>query len=172
MTQQTSKKKLVSAGILMYREKVDKNNNIKYKYLIGHPGGPYFSKRDNGYWSILKGLVEKNEEELNGAIREFKEESGIDFKVKKNDLIDLDSVKLKTGKTIHIWAWKDPNPDEDYKFESNYLEIKYPYNSENIITIPEIDKHQFFGKTKTMKKLNAAQTIFIERFEEKMKNKC
>ena len=52
MTQQTSKKKLVSAGILMYREKVDKNNNIKYKYLIGHPGGPYFSKRDNGEPSL------------------------------------------------------------------------------------------------------------------------
>ena len=57
MAPQTSKRRLVSAGILMYREKKDKNGNIKYKYLIGHPGGPFFSKKDEGYWSILKGLV-------------------------------------------------------------------------------------------------------------------
>ena len=170
MAPQTRKKNLVSAGILMYREKKDKNGNIKYKYLIGHPGGPFFSKKDDGYWSILKGLVEKNEDELNGAIREFKEESGIDFKIKKSELIDLDSVKLKTGKTIHIWAWKDPSPEKEYQYESNKLELRYPYNSDNFITIPEIDKYQFVGKKKAMKKLNATQTIFIERFEEKMKN--
>lgn len=169
MTKLTSKKVLVSAGILMYREKKDKNGNIKYKYLIGHPGGPFFSKKDEGYWSILKGIVEKNEKEVDCAIREFKEETGYLFNIHKSDLIDLDTIKLKSGKIIHIWAWKDPNPEKDYKFESNKLIIKYPYNSDNFLTIPEIDKHQFFGKKKTMTKLNESQRTFIERFEEKMK---
>ena len=166
-----SKKNLISAGILMYREKKDKNNNTKYKYLIGHPGGPFFSKKDEGYWSILKGMTEKNEDIVNTAIREFKEETGISFNIKKSDLISLGSVSLKTGKIIYIWAWKDPYPENNYEFGSNKLIIRYPPNSDNYLTIPEIDKHQFFGKNKVLKKLNASQTIFIERFEDLMKKK-
>ena len=169
MSSRKNNQKLISAGILMYREKIDKNNNIKFKYLIGHPGGPYFSKRDNGYWSILKGMINHNEKEVDCAIREFKEETGYSFNIQKSDLIDLDTVRLKNGKIIHIWAWKDTNHEKDYKFESNKLIIRYPSNTNNYLTIPEIDKHQFFGRKKTIEKLNEAQRIFIERFEEKMK---
>ncbi|MCK7516739.1 MAG: NUDIX domain-containing protein [Ignavibacteriales bacterium] len=61
----------ISAGLLMY--KFDKE---ELKVFLVHPGGPYFKNKDDGYWSIPKGLVEKEEELLNTAIREFKEETG------------------------------------------------------------------------------------------------
>ena len=66
----------ISAGLLMY--KFDKE---ELKVFLVHPGGPFFKNKDDGYWSIPKGLVEKEEELLNTAIREFKEETGIDIKI-------------------------------------------------------------------------------------------
>ena len=165
------RKNVCSAGILLFREKKDRNGRIKYKYLIGHPGGPFFTKKDNNYWSILKGIVEPGEDNITGAIREFKEESGINFSIKKSELIDLDIVKLRNGKTIHIFAWKDPNPEKDYKFSSNIIRIKYPTTSDKYISIPEIDEHKFYGKNNALKKLNSAQSTFIERFEEIMRKK-
>src|SRR3970040_1264484 len=61
---------LRSAGLLPYRL-VDGP-----ELLIAHPGGPYFARRDNGWWSIVKGIVEANESDLEAAAREFEEETG------------------------------------------------------------------------------------------------
>ena len=71
MCHPSSQPHATSAGILMFREKTDN----KYKYLIGHPGGPFFAKKDDGWWTIPKGLVENNEQIIGAAIREFKEET-------------------------------------------------------------------------------------------------
>jgi len=52
-----------------------KNNELKF-FLV-HPGGPFFKNKDNGYWSIPKGLSEEGEDLLAAAMREFEEETGI-----------------------------------------------------------------------------------------------
>ena len=47
----------ISAGLLMYRKA-----NGAVEVLLAHPGGPYFVNKDQGDWSIPKGLVEPGED--------------------------------------------------------------------------------------------------------------
>jgi predicted NUDIX family NTP pyrophosphohydrolase len=55
-----------SAGILLFRFK-----RKKLEILLAHPGGPFFDNKDEGVWSIPKGLCEDNESLLETARREF-----------------------------------------------------------------------------------------------------
>jgi len=47
--------------------------------FLAHPGGPFFANRDDGHWTIPKGEIEPGEEFLATALREFKEEVGIEI---------------------------------------------------------------------------------------------
>ncbi len=87
-----------SAGILLY-----KKMNDKIEFLLVHPGGPYFAKKDEGVWSIPKGEYEVTESPLEAAIREFKEETGYDV---NGEFTELNPVKLKSGKEVNAWAAK------------------------------------------------------------------
>src|SRR5208282_5308880 len=64
-----------SAGILLYKL-VDQGSRV----LLVHPGGPFWAKKDAGAWSIPKGEYEQWEDPLHAAIREFKEETGMEPK--------------------------------------------------------------------------------------------
>ncbi|HMC03019.1 MAG TPA: NUDIX domain-containing protein, partial [Cellulomonadaceae bacterium] len=64
----------VSAGILLYRLR-----DGGLELLLAHPGGPYWSTRDAGAWTIPKGVTEPDEELAAVAIREFTEETGFDM---------------------------------------------------------------------------------------------
>src|SRR3989344_5474487 len=109
-----------SAGLIMYK----KEKGI-IKTLIAHPGGPYFVNKDEGSWTIPKGELEEGEDKQSGAIREFEEETGI--KVENNNFIDLGTVKLKSGKTIHAWAFEG-----EWKtgiLKSNNFKMEWPPKS-------------------------------------------
>ena len=60
-----------SAGLLLYRLK-----DGSVEVLLGHPGGPFWRKKDLGSWSIPKGLIGAGETSLAAAKREFAEETG------------------------------------------------------------------------------------------------
>ena len=60
-----------SAGILLHRGRGD-----ELEVLLVHPGGPAWSKRDLGAWSIPKGEYADGEDPLAAARREFEEELG------------------------------------------------------------------------------------------------
>jgi ADP-ribose pyrophosphatase YjhB (NUDIX family) len=64
---------LQSGGILLFRRKAD------LEVLLGHPGGPFWSRRDDGAWSVPKGLVEAGEDLLAAARRELREETGLEI---------------------------------------------------------------------------------------------
>jgi predicted NUDIX family NTP pyrophosphohydrolase len=51
----------VSAGVLLFRRRA---NGLEV--LLAHPGGPFFSSRDEGYWTIPKGEVEPGEDQRAG----------------------------------------------------------------------------------------------------------
>ncbi|HHI76008.1 MAG TPA: NUDIX domain-containing protein, partial [Gammaproteobacteria bacterium] len=83
-----------SAGILMYRRR-GKGPEL----LLVHPGGPFWAHRDEGAWSIPKGLYEADESAFDAARREFEEETG--FPV-GGDFIDLGELRLPSGKRLHV----------------------------------------------------------------------
>ena len=45
--------------------------------LLAHPGGPFWAKKDDGVWTIPKGLVEPGDDLIAAARREFTEETNL-----------------------------------------------------------------------------------------------
>lgn len=152
----------ISAGLLMY--KID--NGILRVFLV-HPGGPFWKNKkssDNyGTWSIPKGEVENNEELLSAAKREFEEETGIK---PKEEFVSLESVKQKSGKIVHAWAFQ--GEFSGFLTRQNMIEIEFPPKSGKKIKIPEIDKAEFFNIEEAKKKIIPSQVEFLNRLEEKL----
>jgi predicted NUDIX family NTP pyrophosphohydrolase len=157
-------KKRLSAGIMMYRI-----NNGELEVFLVHPGGPYFTKKDEDHWSIPKGEPDEDgsEELLVTAIREFKEETGI---TPVGDFVPLGSITQKGGKEVHAWA-VEGNLPEGYVHECNYFEMEWPPHSGKTEEFPEVDKAEFFTVEEAKKKIKAAQIPLIERLEEIVKEK-
>ena len=146
--------KKVSAGFLMYRIK-ERNLEI---FLVHH-GGPYWKGKDIGAWSIPKGIIGKKESLLEGAKREFIEETGI---IPRGEFASLGEVKEKSGKIIHAWAFEN---DWNGQFVENIISIEYPKNSGVKIKIPEIDKVSFFRLNEAKIKIDRNQKKFIKRLQ-------
>lgn len=149
---------VTSAGLLMYRRAKG-----TIECFIVHPGGPFWKNKDEGAWSIPKGEVEKGEELLETAQREFKEETGL---TAHGPFIPLESVTLKSGKCIHAWAFEG-----DWLgilATSSYVIMEWPKGSGKKHRFPEVDKAGFFTTQIAKKKLNGTQTEFIDRLLEKL----
>lgn len=144
----------VSAGLMMY-----KFNDRKLKIFLVHPGGPYFKNKDNGYWSIPKGLIEKDEDYLKAAIREFKEETSFNV---EEEYVSLGNIKQKSGKIVHAWAFNG-NISDDNQIVSNKCDLEWPPRSGTHIQIPEVDDGKFFDIETAKIKINSAQVPLIER---------
>ncbi len=148
-----------SAGLLMYHKSDD-----GLKIFLVHPGGPFFAKKDEGYWGIPKGLVEKDEEFLQAAIREFEEETGIKS---QGDYIPLGTTLQRNSKFVHAWAFESDNSDQ-FDIECNTFEMEWPYNSGKRQKFPEVDRGEFFNVRDARKKIYSAQLVFIDRLLEKL----
>jgi predicted NUDIX family NTP pyrophosphohydrolase len=147
-------KKRVSAGLLMYRIK-----DGMPEVFLAHPGGPYFHKKDEGHWSIPKGEPEIEEDLIVTAMREFKEETGIN---PVGNFIPLGSILQKGGKEVHAWGFESDLPP-NYMHECNFFEEEWPPNSGEYREFPEVDKVSFFSIDEAKQKIKAAQIPLIER---------
>jgi predicted NUDIX family NTP pyrophosphohydrolase len=127
-----SRKSQVAAGVLVYRRR----NGLQV--LLGHPGGPFWAKRDEGVWSIPKGLVE-SDDLLACAKREFLEETNLPL---KGQFIPLQPVRQKSGKTVHAFALE---ADLDLsRSRSNLYKQEWPPGSGKFKSFPEIDRIAYF----------------------------
>lgn len=142
-----------SAGILVYRIK-DKQLHV---FLV-HPGGPFWKNKDAGAWSIPKGEFSEQEDALITAKREFLEETG---QAIDGNFIELGSIKLKSGKTVHAWAIE--GEVDETNIVSNTFPIEWPPKSGKMIAVPEIDKGEWFDPETARFKLNPAQVTFIDK---------
>jgi len=125
--------------------------------MLVHPGGPFWKNKDEGAWSIPKGEFSDEEDPLTAAQRELKEELGMEL---GGEFIELSPVRLKSGKTVYAWALEtDLDPS---LISSNHCEIEWPPHSGKRISIPEIDRSEWFDATKAKEKINPAQVGFIE----------
>ena len=148
-----------SAGILLYRFK-----DGDLQVLIAHPGGPFFAKKDNGNWSIPKGLYEDDEDPFETAKREYEEEIGVP--PPSGPYLELGEIKRKDGKTIHVWA-AEGNFDES-KVKSNIFEMEWPPRSGKMQEFPEIDKALWFDINSASLKLQPVQVEFLKRLAEQL----
>jgi len=147
----------LSAGLLMYRF-----NNDKIELLLGHPGGPYYIEKDDGYWGIPKGEQDGEEHLRETAIREFIEETGLLPDIK--DVISLGSILDETAKLVCIWAFQG-DCDISYPVNSNLFELEWPEGSGCIQLFPEFDKVEFFSVEDAIIKIEPAQRAFVLRLE-------
>ena len=149
----------LSAGILLYRP-----TPSGLEVLIGHPGGPFWSNRDDGAWSIPKGLVGPGEDALDAARREFQEETG--SAVDTATATDLGTAVLRSGKLVRAWAVRgDLDPSTA---ASNLVRIERPRGSGRYIEFPEIDELRWCGIDEASRLLNPAQKVLIDRLRKSL----
>ena len=148
-----------SAGVLLFR------NRTKLEVLLIHPGGPYWSKKDLGAWSIPKGEPDPGEEKRQCALRELGEELGPAVpQLSQADLIELGSIRQKGGKLVHAWAAAaDFDP---VKLDSNNFEFEWPPRSGQMREFPEVDRAEWFEPEEARRKINPAQAALLDRLLE------
>ena len=136
------------------------------RVLLAHPGGPYFAKKDEGSWSIPKGLVHLDEDLLETAKREFVEETGYQLAT-NTEFISLESVTLKSGKQVVAWAFE--GTWEDGRFpDSNSFKIEWPPRSGKMQSFPEIDRAEMFAIEPARAKINERQQPFLDRLVQRV----
>ena len=147
-----------SAGLVMYRSK-DEGLQI----FLAHPGGPFFTHKDDGHWTIPKGEIEGEEDYLRTALREFQEEVGIALDP-QGQFLDLGSIRQKGGKTVYAWGierdWDDRRP-----FRSSTFKMQWPPGSGKLQEFPEVDRAKFFPIEEARKKIKETQLPLLDRLE-------
>jgi predicted NUDIX family NTP pyrophosphohydrolase len=148
-----------SAGILLYRR-----GDGGTEFLLVHPGGPFWSKRDAGAWSIPKGQIETDEEPRACAIRELEEELGEAPPLDPEELVGLGTVRQRAGKVVEAWAAEaefDPA-----RLASNTFSMEWPPRSGRQQDFPEVDRAGWFGLEEAREKILPAQAEFLDRLLE------
>jgi predicted NUDIX family NTP pyrophosphohydrolase len=129
--------------------------------FLVHPGGPYWEHKDHGVWTVPRGQVEDGEDLLTAAQREFQEETGF---IAAPPLLGLGSVRQKSGKTTHVWAFDgDCDPA---RLVSNTCSIVWPPRSGQEITIPEVDRGGWFTLDDAYSLIREEQCVFLQRLSD------
>ena len=152
-----------SAGLLMFRRR---DNELEV--LLAHPGGPFFTRKDDGAWTIPKGEAAPGEDLLTRAQIEFEEEVG--FRPESfRGWIELGSIKQKGGKIVHAWAFEGDLP-ESFEVKSNLFEMEWPLGSGRRQSFPEVDQAKFFTEAVARRKLKPAQVPLLDRLRAAIKS--
>jgi predicted NUDIX family NTP pyrophosphohydrolase len=144
-----------SAGLLLFREREDGALEV----LLGHMGGPFWARRDEGAWSIPKGELEPGEEPLAGALREFAEELG--HAPPTGEVIELGEIRQKAGKRVIAFALRgDLDPET---IVPGTFELQWPPRSGRLQSFPEVDRVAWFDLPTAATKIVRGQAELLER---------
>jgi predicted NUDIX family NTP pyrophosphohydrolase len=146
----------LSAGLLLYRV-----HDGVVEVLIGHPGGPFWARKDDRAWSILKGEYTDGEDPWAAAQREFEEEVGL--RPPPGPRLDLGPVKQPSGKVLTVFAVRGDLDISDA--HSNTFELEWPRGSGRIKAFPEIDRLGWFSLSNARVKLLKGQLSFLDHLE-------
>ena len=147
----------LSAGLLMFRRR-----RGELEFLLVHPGGPFFVRKDEGAWSIPKGEAAADEDLLSRARIEFAEELGLE---PHGDFVPLGSIKQAGGKTVYAWAFEGDLP-QDFVLRSNTFELEWPPRSGKHQIFQEVDRAEFFPEKVARRKINPAQVELLDRLRQ------
>ncbi|VEG41757.1 putative NTP pyrophosphohydrolase [Mycolicibacterium flavescens] len=143
----------LSAGLLLYRVR-----DGAVEVLIGHPGGPFWARKDEGAWSIPKGEYDEGEDPWAVARREFEEELG--KRPPEGPRIEFAPVKQPSGKIVTAFAVRG-DLDLDGTF-SNTFTMEWPRGSGTIREFPEIDRVGWFSVAQARSKLLKGQRVLLD----------
>jgi predicted NUDIX family NTP pyrophosphohydrolase len=147
----------LSSGLLLYRSRA------LTEVLLAHMGGPFWSRRDAGAWSIPKGEHEAGEESLNAARREFEEELGL--AAPPGIALDLGELRQRSGKLVRVWALEAELDVSE--IHSNTFELEWPRGSGTLARFPEVDRAAWFEIGPASEKLVSGQVPFLDRLLER-----
>ncbi len=134
------------------------------RVLLVHPGGPFWTKRDLGAWTIPKGEFGADETPLAAARREFAEELGMPLDaVSAGHVLPLGSVRQAGGKTVTGFAAEGDLDAET--IVSNTVEMEWPPRSGRRRTFPEVDRAAWFSLAEARERINPAQAAFLDTLE-------
>ncbi len=134
----------------------------RLEVFLVHPGGPFYVRKDEGIWSLPKGLLAEGEDPLAAAKRELSEETG--FALPPGPYVELGRIKQKGGKIVDAWAvLADFDPEA---VESNTFELEWPPRSGKMERFPEVDRAGWFDLSAAAHKILPAQQPLLERVAE------
>jgi predicted NUDIX family NTP pyrophosphohydrolase len=140
-----------SAGLLVYRMR-----DMRTEFLLGHPGGPLWTRKDLGAWMVPKGLVEPGEAPIDAARREFQEETGLAPPPVTRPLAPL---RQAGGKTVLCWTAEG---DLDLTaFRPGKFEMEWPPRSGKRAAFPEIDRLAYFDEAAALTHILPSQAPLI-----------
>jgi predicted NUDIX family NTP pyrophosphohydrolase len=144
-----------SAGILLWRRRAG-----RVELLLAHFGGPYWATKDDGAWSIPKGLIEPGETAEDAARREFAEEM---VKATEGQLTPQGRIRQKGGNWVTAFALEG---DFDLvALRSNQVTLAWPPRSRRTVTFPEIDRAQWFDPDAARDKILPSLRPLIDLLE-------
>ncbi len=145
-----------SAGILLYRR-----GRAGLQVLLGHPGGPYWARKDAGAWMVPKGALEAGEEPLEAALREFGEEVG---PVPPGTPVPLRTVRQNGGKLVEVFALEG---DFDVAtLASNSFELEWPPKSGRMRSFPELDRVEWMTMRNARARILASQQPLLDALDD------
>ncbi|MEW2497258.1 NUDIX domain-containing protein [Streptomyces nodosus] len=146
-----------SAGLLLFRRAAHGP-----EVLLGHMGGPFFSRRDAGAWTVPKGEYEAGEPPLEAARREFREELGLP--PPDGEAVPLGEVRQAGGKIVTVWAVEaDLDPAA---IAPGTFTLQWPPRSGRVQEFPELDRVGWFALDRAREVIVRAQTAFLDRLAE------
>lgn len=144
-----------SAGVLLHRCGADGALQV----LIGHPGGPFWARKDDGAWSIPKGEYDSGDDPWEAARREFAEEVG--QPVPDGSRTDLGEIAQPSGKRLRVFAVRS---DLDIsELRSNTFLVEWPRGSGRTQEFPELDRVTWLPIEEARVKLLRGQRGFVDR---------
>jgi predicted NUDIX family NTP pyrophosphohydrolase len=140
-----------SAGILVYRRQ-----GLRPAFLLGHPGGPFWARKDLGAGTVPKGLIEPGEAPIEAAVREFEEETGLNAPAITHPLTPL---RQAGGNTVMCWAAEG---DLDLAaFRPGDFEMEWPPRSGKRATFPELDRLAYFESADALTRILRSQAPLV-----------
>jgi predicted NUDIX family NTP pyrophosphohydrolase len=146
---------VLSAGLLLFRQ----GGTDDVEVLLGHMGGPYWARKDDGAWSVPKGEHSPDEDPRAAAAREFTEELGSE--PPPGSLLELGTVRQRGGKQITVFALQADFDAEH--ITPGVFEMEWPPRSGSVRVFPEIDRAAWFDTDTARRKLVPGQVEFVDR---------
>jgi predicted NUDIX family NTP pyrophosphohydrolase len=151
-----------SAGFIVFRFR-----DGAPELLLGHMGGPFWARKDEGAWSIPKGELYEGEDALEGARREFTEELG--HAPPGGPALELGEIRQRGGKRVVAFAAE--GDFDAAQLDPGTFELEWPPRSGRREAFPEVDRVAWFDLPTARRKVVQGQIPLLERLAERLRDR-